>query len=72
MYEAKKKELPYPKIGDVVRYFDVDGGQQDGEVLLGKISLVQSVRPGQTADDDGDGTDRWLVEINRLEDVGEG
>jgi guanylate kinase len=72
MYEAKKKELPYPKIGDVVRYFDVDGGQQDGEVLLGKISLVQSVRPGQTADGDGDGTDRWLVEINRLEDVGEG
>lgn len=72
------RKLPTPKIGDVVVYYDLDGGSSVGQTLVGKLSLIQPVRTGrddksndQTADDE-DGTDRWLVEIAPLENVGGG
>jgi len=69
---AKKREPPYPKAGDVVRYFDVDGGAADGEALVGKIVLIQSILSKASADAYDDGTGRWLVEIQEMEDVGDG
>lgn len=66
-----KMKLPIPKIGDFVRYFDVDGGQADGQVLVGKISYIQSIG-GSDANESTDGTNKWLIEINEVEDVGDG
>ncbi|KAL7438231.1 hypothetical protein ACHAXM_006095 [Skeletonema potamos] len=67
--KKRKPKLPQPKIGDVVRYFDMDGGLADGQVLVGKISLIQPIRSESTSED---GTNKWLVEINEMEDVGDG
>ena len=64
-----KPKLPQPKIGDVVRYFDMDGGLAEGQVLVGKISLIQPIRSETTSED---GTNKWLIEINEMEDVGDG
>merc|ERR1719287_195713 len=58
--------LPTPRIGDCVRYFDVDGGRADGEVLVGRIAFIQATAPRD------DGAGRWLVEITEMEDVGDG
>ncbi|KAL9184292.1 hypothetical protein ACHAXT_002378 [Thalassiosira profunda] len=66
---AAAPKLPQPKIGDFVRYYDVDGGLADGQVLVGKISYIQSTRP---AEGDSPGTNRWLCEITEMEDVGDG
>jgi guanylate kinase len=65
-----RTKLPQPKIGDVVRYFDMDGGLADGQVLVGKISLIQPIRSSESTSNDG--TNKWLVEINEMEDVGDG
>jgi hypothetical protein len=49
-----------PKIGDLVRYYELDGGDRRGEELVGKITfLIQ--RPHT-----------YVAEITQLEDVGEG
>ena len=32
---AKANPL-YPKVGDIVRYYEMDGGRVDGQVLVGK------------------------------------
>lgn len=69
--KLSKSKLPQPKIGDFVRYFDVDGGQADGQVLVGKISYIQAISASSPSTND-DGTDKWLVEINEAEDVGDG
>ena len=71
---ASKPKLPKPKIGDFVRYYDVDGGQADGQVLVGKISYIQSIggKNDGTASNNDDGTNKWLVEITEMEDVGDG
>ena len=70
---VSKPKLPKPKIGDFVRYYDVDGGQADGQVLVGKISYIQSIGKNDgTASNDDDGTNKWLVEITEMEDVGDG
>ena len=73
------KTLPTPKIGDVVRYYDVDGGKSDGQILVGKISLVQSITSSSSGRNNNsaspsniDGTNKWLVEIAEMEDVGDG
>ena len=60
---GKKKEAPYPKIGDFVRYFDLDGGREDGQVLVGKITFFQKKKGEENG---------WLVELTELEDVGDG
>ena len=70
---AKQREPPYPKIGDCVCFHDVDGGQADGQALVGKISLIQRILGSESSNDgDDDGTKKWLVEITELEDVGDG
>ena len=49
-----------PKIGDLVRYYELDGGDRRGEELVGKITfLIQ--RPHI-----------YVAEITQLEDVGDG
>ncbi len=67
---ASKIELPKPKIGDIVRYYDIDGGQATGQVLVGKISLIQAIRPASSSG--ANGTNKWLVDITEMEDVGDG
>jgi len=75
---STRGKLPTPRIGDVVRYYDVDGGKADGQVLVGKISLIQSIISTSTSSlsssssSSDDGTNRWLVEIAEMEDVGDG
>ena len=69
---SSKPKLPQPKIGDFVRYFDMDGGRADGQVLVGKISLIQTVSPSGAIPPNNDGTNKWLVEITEMEDVGDG
>jgi hypothetical protein len=70
-----------PRIGNVVRYYDVDGGRADSQVLVGKISLIQSITSSSPSSSSpslssslssSDGTNRWLVEVIELEDVGDG
>jgi guanylate kinase len=87
MTKSTPKTLPTPKIGDIVRYYDVDGGKSDGQILVGKISLVQSIisPPSSSSSSSSsssnnsasssttiDGTNKWLVEIAEMEDVGDG
>jgi guanylate kinase len=61
-------KLPTPKIGDIVRYYDIDGGNTQGQILVGKISLIQPILQSSPNDD---GTNRWLVELTELQDVGD-
>jgi len=58
----KKKVDLLPKVGDIVRYYDTDGGKEDGQVLVGKIAFIQQ-RIGKK---------EWLVDLNELDDVGDG
>lgn len=62
--QTKKKPL-LPQVGDVVRFYDIDGGKADGQVLVGKITYIQK-ELGATS---GSG---WLVELLELEDTGDG
>lgn len=59
-----KKKAPLPKIGDLVRFYDLDGGRADGEELVGKLSFIQSSSK--------DGEKTWLAEVTELDNVGEG
>jgi hypothetical protein len=61
---AKKKKRLYPSVGDIVRFYDLDGGKIDGQVLVGRISYIQ-----KNLGNEGSG---WLVEIAELDDVGSG
>lgn len=54
----------YPNCGDFVRYYDLDGGKVDGQVLVGKISYIQ-----KNIGKEGSG---WSVDLAELEDVGDG
>ena len=58
---------PYPKIGDIVRYVDLDGGRNDGQVLVGKIALIQPVFTSNPNDEK-----QWLLEIAELDNMGDG
>ena len=76
---SSSKKLPTPKIGDIVLYYDLDGGSSTGQTLVGKLSLIQPIKSsnGNTSNntktnDDDDGTNKWLVEITQLENVGDG
>lgn len=60
---ATKTKALLPNIGDVVRYYDLDGGQSNGQVLVGKISFVFG---------SASATSGYSVELNELEDVGDG
>jgi hypothetical protein len=70
---STRTKLPTPRVGDVVRYYDVDGGRADGQVLVGKISLIQPASSSSSSSAKAyDGRNRWLVEISEMEDVGDG
>jgi predicted ABC-type ATPase len=58
-----KKKL-YPKAGDIVRYFDIDGGKEDGQAMVGKVSFIQKNIGGQ-----GSG---WTLDVTEMEDLGDG
>jgi hypothetical protein len=49
-----------PNIGDLVRYYDLDGGDRRGEELVGKITFLTKLP--QT----------YLAEVTQLEDLGDG
>jgi hypothetical protein len=59
---GKQKKALVPQVGDVVRYYDLDGGESQGQVLVGKISYVFGSRA----------YGGFSVELNELEDVGDG
>lgn len=61
---VQKRNPIYPKAGDVVRYYDIDGGKIDGQVFVGKITYIQKVL--------GAASPTWNVEVTELEDVGDG
>ena len=65
---AAPKPPLYPKAGDFVRYFDLDGGKADGEILVGKIRFISP----QLSNDNDDALSRWTVELTPLENVGDG
>jgi guanylate kinase len=60
---AKVKTLLYPKVGDVVRYYDLDGGRVQGETLIGKVSFIQKDLGLENS---------WTIEINEMENLGDG
>ncbi|OEU07280.1 hypothetical protein FRACYDRAFT_277859 [Fragilariopsis cylindrus CCMP1102] len=61
--KTKKKSSLHPKTGDIVRYYDLDGGNTQGEVLVGKIAYVFGSKSYKTG---------FSVELNELENVGDG
>jgi len=61
---APKKNLLYPKAGDIVRFYEMDGGRADGQVKVGKISFIQKQL--------GKEENKWLVELTELDNVGDG
>mmetsp|Transcript_15656 Transcript_15656/g.21752 ORF Transcript_15656/g.21752 Transcript_15656/m.21752 type:complete len:567 (+) Transcript_15656:209-1909(+) len=61
-FTAKARPL-YPKIGDIIRYYDLDGGRADGEILVGKISFLSKSIGTENS---------WVAEITELENVGDG
>eukprot|EP00980_Cylindrotheca_fusiformis_P027654 scaffold21824_cov89-Cylindrotheca_fusiformis.AAC.1 len=59
----------HPKIGDLVRYYDLDGGNQKGQELVGKITFITSL---MTNDNNKKKKKDFLVELTELENVGDG
>ena len=66
---SERGKAPYPKVGDVVRYEDLDGGRANGQIFTGRISLIQAVL--SKADDSTD-TPSWIAEVTQLDDLGDG
>jgi guanylate kinase len=60
---GQKRKL-HPNIGDIVRFYELDGGKSKGELLVGKISFIQ-----KNLGREGSG---WLVELKEMDDVGDG
>jgi hypothetical protein len=54
----------YARVGDIVRCYDLLGGKQNGEVIVGRISFIQKNIGGE-----GSG---WTVDVAVLDDVGDG
>ncbi|KAL3931610.1 MAG: hypothetical protein SGBAC_011228 [Bacillariaceae sp.] len=68
---ANNKKSLHPQVGDVVRYYDLDGGDQKGQELVGKISYITSV----LSKDGGDSQNKnqeFIVDLTQLEDTGDG
>jgi guanylate kinase len=63
--DTKSKKGLFPRIGDIVRYYDLDGGQSEGQEIVGKITFLSTIG-GST------GTRSWLAELTELENVGDG
>ena len=64
--EAKaKNKTPVPKVGELVRFYELDGGKQDGEELVGKLTYIQR-------SSSKDSSSEWLAEVTEMENVGGG
>lgn len=61
---STKAQPPYPKVGDIVRYYRLDGGSPIGQEVIGKLTFLQKQTLEQTVE--------WLAEVTELENVGEG
>lgn len=51
-----------PNVGDIVRYYDLDGGKVQGQELVGKITFLTRTSSNNS----------FLAEITQLEDLGDG
>eukprot|EP00979_Chaetoceros_neogracilis_P010094 scaffold2368_cov289-Chaetoceros_neogracile.AAC.19 len=63
---ANNKIPPYPKISDLVRYYDLDGGKKEGQELVGKLSYIQSRSSSK------DASVEWMADVTELDNVGGG
>ena len=64
--EAKaKNKTPVPKVGELVRFYELDGGKQDGQELVGKLTYIQR-------SSSKDSSSEWLAEVTEMENVGGG
>lgn len=71
-HKVSVREPPYPKVGDIVRYYDLDGGSEKGQILVGKIVLIQPIGINSNGrDNSSDDKDTWLTEIVELDNVGD-
>jgi hypothetical protein len=57
------KAMLTPKVGDIVRYYDLDGGKSQGEELVAKITFLTKTRGTSSS---------YLAELTQLESLGEG
>jgi hypothetical protein len=77
-YPRSTKRSLHPQVGDLVRYYELDGGNEQGQVLVGRITFVQKVTvpaessSSNTAAPTTSSTCGWLLELTPLDDVGEG
>ena len=55
----KERRMLYPAVGDIVRYYDLDGGNQKGQMMIGKISYISKNM--------GKEKSGWTVEIIELD-----
>jgi hypothetical protein len=55
------RKLLYPSVGDIVRYYDLDGGNAKGQILIGKISYISKNL--------GNEKSGWTVEVVPLDNV---
>lgn len=74
---TKQRKPLYPKVGDIVRYYDLDGGKIDGQVLVGKITFIQerlvdAAKQQQQQPMDHAHESAWLVEVTQMDDLGDG
>ncbi|CAJ1954226.1 unnamed protein product [Cylindrotheca closterium] len=83
---AKKSKSLHPQVGDLVRYYDLDGGDQKGQELVGKISYIVPVLSKKNSGADGNSSSQsknnnnnnnennkeFLVDLTQLEDTGDG
>ena len=51
----------YPAVGDIVRYYDLDGGNRKGQMMIGKISYISK--------NAGREKSGWTVEIIELDQL---
>ena len=68
----KRNKPPQPKVGDIVRYYDLDGGKSNGQELVGKITYIQSRAATTNNNNDNNNNQEWIADITEMEDVGDG
>ena len=61
--KASRQQQSYPKGGDLVGWYDIDGGNPKGEVLVGKI-ISCIAKPSSSPDEQTD----WTLEIDLMDD----
>lgn len=60
---TKAKNLVFPQVGDMVRYYDLDGGDIKGQELVGRISFLVATSGSPSG---------YLLELTPMEDLGDG